>query len=230
MIRRLLLSVCLVLVAFSAIKAVPIGGIRIESPYRRVVVLVDGQQVCLPAFSCFIANLHGSCRVEVYEEPSRGNDSRRGKLLYEERILCPVNEVKEIFIPEDNRSGGNRGASDLHKPGRPGGRPSGGGQYDPVMSPSAFEQFMGLMKKQRFDSDRKKVLDHALLTSRFTTDQCIRLMDFYRFDSEKKQLMKRIYPKIADKPNFYYAIDKLSFSSDKNEINAFIKQYHEKNN
>ena len=82
---------------------------------------------------------------------------------------------------------------------------------------------MGLMEKQSFDSDRKEVLDHALLTSWFTTDQCIRLMDFYRFDSEKKQLMKKIYPKIADKPNFYYAIDKLTFSSDKNEINAFIK-------
>jgi len=167
------------------------------------VVLVDGQQVCLPTFSCFVANLHGSCRVEVYEEPSRGNNPRRGKLLYEERIHCSINEVKEIFIPEGS---------------------------GPVMSPSAFEQFMGLMEKQSFDSDRKEVLDHALLTSWFTTDQCIRLMDFYRFDSEKKLLMKKIYPKIADKPNFYYAIDKLTFSSDKNEINAFIKQYHEKNN
>ena len=45
---------------------------------------------------------------------------------------------------------------------------------------------MGLMEKQSFDSDRKEVLDHALLTSWFTTDQCIRLMDFYRFDSEKE--------------------------------------------
>lgn len=52
MIRHLILSVCLVLVAFPAIKAAPIDGIRIESPYRRVVVLVDGQQVCLPTFSC----------------------------------------------------------------------------------------------------------------------------------------------------------------------------------
>ena len=78
----------------------------------------------------------------------------------------------------------------------PGDRPLGGEQHEPVMSPSAFEQFMGLMEKQSFDSDRKEVLDHALLTSWFTTDQCIRLMDFYRFDSEKKQLMKKIYPKI----------------------------------
>ena len=202
MIRHLILSVCLVLVAFPAIKAAPIDGIRIESPYRRVVVLVDGQQVCLPTFSCFVANLRGSCRVEVYEAPSRGENSRRGKLLYDERVHCSINEVE----------------------------PLGGEQHESVMSPSAFEQFMGLMEKQSFDSDRKEVLDHALLTSWFTTDQCIRLMDFYRFDSEKKQLMKKIYPKIVDKPNFYYAIDKLTFSSDKNEINAFIKQYHEKNN
>ena len=75
MIRHLILSVCLVLVAFPAIKAAPIDGIRIESPYRRVVVLVDGQQVCLPTFSCFVANLRGSCRVEVYEAPSRGENS-----------------------------------------------------------------------------------------------------------------------------------------------------------
>ena len=43
------------------------------------------------------------------------------------------------------------------------------------MSSSAFAQFMGLMEKQSFDSYRKEVLDHALLTSWFTTDQmCIR--------------------------------------------------------
>ena len=65
--------------------------------------------------------------------------------------------------------------------GRPGDRPLGGEQHEPVMSPSAFEQFMGLMEKQSFDSDRKEVLDHALLTSWFTTDQCIRLMDFLSF-------------------------------------------------
>lgn len=89
MIRHLILSVCLVLVAFPAIKAAPIDGIRIESPYRRVVVLVDGQQVCLPTFSCFVANLRGSCRVEVYEAPSRGENSRRGKLYMMNVCIAP---------------------------------------------------------------------------------------------------------------------------------------------
>ena len=229
MIRHLILSGYLLLATLPAMKAASIDGIRIESPHRKIVVLVDGQQVCLPTFSCFVANLHGSYQVEVYEAPSHGENPRRGKLLYDERVHCSINEVKDILIPKDKRVSGNRGTSNHHKPGRPGDRPIEG-QYERVMSPSAFEQFMGLMEKQNFDSDRKEVLDHALLTSWFTAVQCTRLIDFYRFDSEKKQLMKKIYPKIADKPNFYYAIDKLTFSSDKNEINAFIKQYHEKNN
>ena len=118
MIRHLILSVCLVLVAFPAIKAAPIDGIRIESPYRRVVVLVDGQQVCLPTFSCFVANLRSSCRVEVYEAPSRGENSRRGKLLYDERVHCSINEVEDIFIPEDKRPGGNLSLIHISEPTR----------------------------------------------------------------------------------------------------------------
>lgn len=212
MIRHLTLTICLLLATFTAVEASSIDGIRIESPYRKVVVYVDGQQVCSATSSCFVANLRGSCRVEVYAAPLHGENTRRGTLLYDERIQCSFNEVTDIIIPETGR------------PGRPSGR------HEPVMSPPAFNKFMALMKKQSFDSDRKAVLDHALQTSYFTTDQCISLMDFYSFDSEKKELMKRIYPKISDKPNFYYAIDKLTFSSDKNEINDFIKRYHEKNN
>lgn len=224
MIRHLTLTICLLLATFTAVEASSIDGIRIESPYRKVVVYVDGQQVCSATSSCFVANLRGSCRVEVYAAPLHGENTRRGTLLYDERIQCSFNEVTDIFIPETGRPGHDWGASGHHRPGRPVGR------HEPVMSPPAFNKFMVLMKKQSFDSDRKAVLDHALQTSYFTTDQCISLMDFYSFDSEKKELMKRIYPKISDKPNFYYAIDKLTFSSDKNEINDFIKRYHEKNN
>lgn len=209
MIRHWLLSVCLILVALPVVKAAPIDGIRVESPSCKVVVMIDGQQVCLPTHSCFVANLRGSCRVEVYEASSRGGNPRRGKLLHEERVSCSAGEVKEIFVSGSGKPGGHWDA--------------------PVMSPAAFEKFMGLVKKQDFDSERREVIDHALRTSLFTTDQCIRMMDLYDFDREKKQLMKKIYPKIVDKPNFYYAIDKLDFLSDRREVENFIKQYHEKN-
>lgn len=93
-----------------------------------------------------------------------------------------------------------------------------------------FNQFMSSLKKQPFESDRNALLDNALISSYFTTDQCIRLLEFYTFDSEKKPFLKKIYPRIADKANFFRALDKLTFSSDKEEVNQFIKVYHENNN
>ena len=49
MIRHGILSVCLDLVAIPAIKAEAKDGIRIESPYRRELILGAGQKDCLPS-------------------------------------------------------------------------------------------------------------------------------------------------------------------------------------
>lgn len=65
MTRKFLFSICFLLASFS-IAAAPLDGIRIESEGQPIIVLIDGQQVCTPTLSCFIANLRrGSYRVEV---------------------------------------------------------------------------------------------------------------------------------------------------------------------
>lgn len=218
MIRRLIVGVCFLL-AVTAAQAVTIDGIRIESQGQRIIVVVDGQQVCKPTNSCFVANLRGSCRVEVYAA-GRGDELRRENLLYDERIYCSNREIKEIVIAGSNRPGNNK----------PGHRPEHFRSDEPAMSQEAFQQFISSYKKQNFESDRKALLDHALMSSYFTTDQCLRLLEFYTFESEKIPFLKKIYPRIADKANFFRALDELTFSSDKEEINKFIKKYHENNN
>ncbi|WP_455584106.1 DUF4476 domain-containing protein [Bacteroides sp.] len=224
MIRKLILSFCFLL-AMASVKAFSLDGLSIESLKEQVVVFVDGQQVCKPTFSCFVANLHGgSYRVEVYAA-RRGGRFEREDLLFDERVYCSPMKVKEIVIGNSDRPGHRPGHSD-----KPGYRPDNFGYYDPVMSDGSFEQFMSSLRKQPFESDRKALLDNALISSYFTTDQCIRLLEFCTFDSEKKPFLKKIYPRIADKANFFRALDKLTFSSDKEEINLFIKKYHENNN
>lgn len=221
MIRKLILGFCFLLTMVSA-KAFSLDGISIESPREQIVVFIDGQQVCKPTYSCFVANLHGgSYRVEVYAV-RRGGRFNRETLLFDERVYCSVRDVKEIIIEAPDRPG--------HRPDRPIHRPDNFESWDPVMSDSSFEQFMSSLKKQPFESDRNALLDNALISSYFTTDQCIRLLEFCHFDSERKPFLKKIYPRIADKANFFRALDKLTFSSDKDEVNQFIKKYHENNN
>ena len=180
MIRKLILGFCFLLAMFPA-SAFSLEGLSVESPREQVVVFIDGKQVCRPTYSCFIANLHGgSYRVEVYAV-RRGNRFERENLLFDERVYCSGREVKEIVIDGPDRP--------EHRPGRPdkpGHRPDGFNSREPVMSDSSFNQFMSSLKKQPFESDRNALLDNALISSYFTTDQCIRLLEFYTFDSEKK--------------------------------------------
>ena len=140
MIRKLILGFCFLLAVVS-VKAFSLNGISIESPREQVVVFIDGQQVCKPTFSCFVANLNGgSYRVQVYAA-RRGEQFNRENLLLDERVYCSSMRVKEIVIEGANHPG--------HRP---------------------------------------------------------------------------------DKANFFRALDKLTFSSDKKEVNDFIKRYHQSNN
>ena len=69
MIRKLILGFCFLLAVVS-VKAFSLNGISIESPREQVVVFIDGQQVCKPTFSCFVANLNGGsyrCMLPVAE-------------------------------------------------------------------------------------------------------------------------------------------------------------------
>lgn len=118
MIRKLTLCMALMLATASIAMAKNINGLRIESLHARIIVLIDGQQVCLPTQSCFVANLKGTYHVEVYEVSGIGKRWKKGKKLYNERIRCNGKEVKEIRI-DDTRSGWS--GPTCPKPARPGG-------------------------------------------------------------------------------------------------------------
>ena len=201
-------------------RAAAVNGIRIESPRQLMVVFVNGEQVSLPTYSCFVANVKGALLVEVYEATPDGRIDRN-RLLHRERLYCSGRKVKDIYVEAP--------ADEPH--GRP--RPEHGeppvGRHEPVMSAKDFDRFIDTLNRQSFDSERQELLEHALRTSSFTTDQCVRLMNqkMFSFDSERVALLKKLYPKVTDKANFYRAVERLTFQMDRDEVNTFVKQYHE---
>ena len=69
-----------------------------------------------------------------------------------------------------------------------------------------------------------------IILTGFTSDQCLQLVNLFSFDSEKIKLMQAMYPRIVDKPNFYLVIESLTFQSDKNKMNEFVRKYHNQRN
>lgn len=196
------------------VSAASLNGIRIESDNSLIIVFIDGQQVCTPTTSCFVANLSsGHYEIEVYaagRHESRGHHPKRGRKLYGERLFYNGRSIKEIYVDDDREEA----------------------YYDdsyghPIaMDNDTFSKFLAMYKKGPFESDRVALLNTTLINNNFTTQQCLQLTEYYAFDDDKMKVMQKLYPQIIDKQNFFMLIDTLSFSKSKDKMNAFIKQYH----
>ena len=53
--RKVIITLCFLFVAFVA-QAGRISGINIQSSGEAILVFVDGEQICTPTETCFIAN------------------------------------------------------------------------------------------------------------------------------------------------------------------------------
>lgn len=201
--RNLLCLIVLWISVWAA--AQPINGIRIESRNQEMVVFLNGNQVSLPAFSCFIANLsEGRYQVEVYAADSRGYN--RGKLLFKKQLYYR-GYTEDIVIGHQNPPLGYEPSYCLN-----------------IMSPAEFKEFYAHFKREPFESGRAALLNSVLLTSGFTVQQSLELVNLLPFDKEKINVIKKLYPNIVDKQNSYLLLDALTFQSGKKELSDYFKE------
>lgn len=208
--RKVIITLCFLFAAFMA-QAGRISGINIQSAGEVILVFMDGEQICTPTETCFIANYSGRHRIEVYAARyiPRTGQSVKGDLLFQEWVSNPGMNIRDIRVGRE-------------------GRPGYG--YDVVMNRAEFDRFLRTVKDKSFDSDRNKLIETTLVSTGFTSDQCLQLVKLFSFDSEKIKLMQAMYPRIVDKPNFYLVIESLTFQSDKNKMNEFVRKYHSQRN
>ena len=202
--KKIITGICLIFIACT-LSAYPLKGIQIESMNKQIIVYLNGEQVSLPTFSCFIANLRKDYyTVEVF---SAGYHSRRNELLFKDRIFFN-GDLKQIIIEDDE--------CPLHD------------DYNApyLMNDHDFKDFYQRYSKLNFSSDKKAFIEHAMLTTNFSVNQCLSLLEALSFSSDKKELIKNIYPNISDKQNFYRILDSFTFQSDKNEIDNYIREHY----
>ena len=224
--RKIIISFCILFAALS-LQAQSVNGIRIDGGNTPILVYIGGNQICLPTTTCFVANLKsGYYTVEVYATRFTRPSERvwKGERLYNERVYFKGNGVMEIMV---------NGRDEMRPDNRP-GRPEYGGhrpvydRYDRVMNKQLFQAFFDNVKNEPFEKDRIALINAALASSDFTTDQCLQLVKFYTFDNERMKIMKMIYPRIVDKEAFFMVINSLTFSSNKKKMYDFVKEYSER--
>lgn len=223
--RKIIISFCILFAALS-LQAQSVNGIRIDGGNTPILVYMGGNQISLPTTTCFVANLKsGYYTVEVYATRFTRPGERvwKGERLYNERVYFNGNGVMEIMV---------NGRDEMRPDNRP-GRPEHGGhrpvydRYDRVMNKQLFQAFFDNVKNEPFEKDRIALINAALASSDFTTDQCLQLVKFYAFDNERMKIMKMIYPRIVDKEAFFMVINSLTFSSNKKKMYDFVKEYSE---
>ncbi len=205
------------------LQARTVDGIRIDAGDCLVLVYLNGEQVSLPTSSCFIANLsQGNYILEVYEanasRPYRRHHPR--KLLYRQNVRYEGHGIKDILVdvPEHGSF-----------PSYPNGNtPCPDESFWGGMAPEVFNRFLKDLKEETFFSDQKRMIDSAVITARFTSSQCAKIIEICDFDSERLEVMKKLYPAVVDKQNFIVVLNSLDFDSSKSTMNRFIKEYHKR--
>ena len=105
-------------------------------------------------------------------------------------------------------------------------RPGDVGYVRPrAMSSADFDRFFNEYRGKSFESDRTRMLDEVVPPSGFTCAQCRKLVDMCTFQTDKKNMIKKLYPKIADKKNFSILTDVFTFEMDKREMREFAESY-----
>lgn len=223
--RKIIVTFCILLAALS-LKAQRVSGIRIDGGDTPILVYFGGNQMCLPATSCFVANLKpGYYTVEVYATRFASRPGERvwkGERLYNQRIYFNGNEVKDILVEGRGNLRPDRPGHGEHRPGHD--RPNYN-THARVMNEQLFKTFLDKVKKEPFKDNRKTMINTALANSDFTSGQCLQLTKIFPFDDDRMEIMKMMYPRIVDKEAFFTVIDALTFSSNKDEMNKFILNY-----
>jgi hypothetical protein len=88
-----------------------------------------------------------------------------------------------------------------------------------------FEDLIKSMKAQTWDKDKKMVLTQAKAC--YNLEQIGQLMDLFTYETDKLWVAKYGYTrssKLYDRPKYYTLNDKLTYSSSKTELDAYIKR------
>ena len=92
-----------------------------------------------------------------------------------------------------------------------------------VVTTNDFNGIMASIKEKRFPTDKMSLVDVLSKDRCFNVEQIRMIGKEFAFGDDKIKVFKMLYAKCPDQNNYYKLVDELVFSSEKENMNNFIK-------
>jgi hypothetical protein len=97
--------------------------------------------------------------------------------------------------------------------------------YESGMNDREFTRVLESVKKEWLESNKIKSATHIVTSNKLTSAQVKQMALLFGFESNKLELAKQAYANTVDKKNYYMLNDVFSFSSSKDELARFIRNF-----
>ena len=91
------------------------------------------------------------------------------------------------------------------------------------MEPKAFAGLLAAVEGESFSDDQIDLIRGAAGQSWFTCEQVAALMEAFSFASDQVKVVELLRPRVVDPENHHLLNEPLSFSSDKEKVQAFFR-------
>lgn len=91
-----------------------------------------------------------------------------------------------------------------------------------VVTNQDFGPLLQQIKNKSFPAEKLDLVKLMAKDRCFNVNQLSQISDEFSFDDEKMEIFKLCYAKCPDKQNYYLLIDKITFSTNKDELKRFI--------
>ncbi len=199
--------------------------------HKDLVFEVDGRKVAMSKNSITLSNLsEGRHTVRIYRDVKRNGFGfgRKQDVIYNSTVVIrrgfhtdiTVNRFGKVFVDERriDRNDDWYYDDDYFDDGFD-------HDFRTVMSAREFDQVKESLRKEWFEANRLKSAKFIIDQNNLTAMQVKELMLLFSFENNKLDIAKHAYRKTVDKRNYYLANEALTFSSSKDELARFIRDF-----
>ena len=93
------------------------------------------------------------------------------------------------------------------------------------MDQQVFEQLKTTLQNESFDNSKLTMAKQAIGSNWVSTSQVKQLLELFSYEDNKLVLAKYAYPYTTDRNNYFLLYDGFTYSSSKEELAKFIRDY-----